>query len=421
MLHILSSFGTPSIIIGLMLWVNKKKGRFVFYPSLVFSIVWIVVICFTISFSDRNLSQKIEIQIALLWGVIFLSLVILSLQVGTPPKDQKPIDTLIAKNIKVLEFSLLICVIFRFIQIVYNFSVIQRLGGSMLSIFYESQSLRAHYLLRDMLFVEKIFQNLLNYFSELGVLLSSLFFFSRKKKNKFFLVIALSLLNSISTFSKLAFIVDLCFVISVLFLYINNFTSRKQSKSQIIANKRRTKIVFLVLIILGIFLLFIAGFQRGYSKQESVIDGIDNVVISKAIAYMITPYMAFQVLLDSDFNYSWGARTFRPIARFFRISFQNFGNIDVGLDETAVYSILGVLYADFGYIGAIIFLIIFLAFADYIFLVTYRKFSITKLGLYSIINAVIILSFFSWVPGTITFFWVFPVFLLVFEKIFIKY
>jgi len=129
--------------------------------------------------------------------------------------------------------------------------------------------------------------------------------------------------------------------------------------------------------------------------------------------------MAFQTIMDKNIDYSYGEKTFNPFFKLFGIEYKNFGSIDVGLSDTTVYTMPGVFYADFGFVGSLLFMCLFILLATLLFRKVIENFTISRLGIYMVINTILLFSFFTWL-GRMTIFWFFPVVLFVYDKLFIK-
>ena len=189
---------------------------------------------------------------------------------------------------------------------------------------------------------------------------------------------------------------------------------KKYSKKN---KKQRIKLV-LLLGAAAIILLLVASIQRGYAGDATFIERL-SITISKAIAYFVTPTMAFFKVLDMNVAYSFGTKTFNVILKLLGYDFETFGAIDVGMEDSTVYTMSGMFYADFGIIGGIVLTVMFLALVDIFYRMTIKKFSFSRITWFVSLNTILLMSFFTWM-GRISFFWLFPVFVTLYEKIFIK-
>jgi oligosaccharide repeat unit polymerase len=400
-------------------YLSRRTGT-VSPPINLYIYIWVIVLCSTalISNSTINLFYNINIGILLLTPVCVFMLFSRRLKVEKLINNKYISDSFL--NSFFFRSLISICVLFRVFQILKDYFVIKNLDGNILALLSDSQWLRIAYLnYSDKIsgFIQKAEVNILNYMAEVGFFLSCIYAFKIRKYLFFVISIILSLVHSLVTMSKLAFFIDACIAISVYLIIVNLHkpTTIKEMKKE--KRTRRGLVFFIATFIL--ILLIVTSMQRGYQNKTSGIEGIDNIVVSKAIAYVVTPFMAFRKILTQDIDYSYGAKTFNPFFKIFGIGFENFGTIDVGIDDSTVYTLPGMFFADFGYIGSFILLALYSFIVWWSYKRTIEYFTISRLSLFCMINVTLLMSFFTWM-GRITFFWLFPVFVFVLEKFVLK-
>ncbi|WP_419885075.1 O-antigen polymerase [Paenibacillus sp. B-A-8] len=391
------------IIIIISLIFSKLYGDF-FNPVSLFMLLWGIIVFNVFTIFEFSFSSFLYFVVAFL-SFILPTFILLKkfpdkriVLLGSTPTQ--------LENIKLI---LIICIIARFFQIIYDLSVFFELGGDINSIFGDAQSLRFRYLSKESGLFQNIITNFLNYFSELGVILSAIYYKSAKKYMFLIISIILALFHSTLTFSKFAFFLDVIFIVSILTIYTVPKVERKNTKQN---NK--------MLILIGIsviLLLNIISNQRGYDMQESRIPGIDSVLIYKVVTYFFGPTLAFLTLLDSNITHSYGIMTFTPFLRKV-LEYPSIGTINLGFFDTNVYTLFGSLYIDFGYFGSIFMIFVFSLVLNIIYIKLKSRMNIGLLSIYCILNSALYLSFFDWI-GRQTFFWLFPVFVYIIDKLFI--
>lgn len=406
------------LIIALLILFNKMIFKNILCPINVFLVIWGIVL----TNSLFVLAPQIDVE-ALLYSLLFVVAFAIPAMFIHPKKNKKlaklNMDDILVDKKKTFEKLIQITLVFRVIQIIYFYFVIRSLGGSISMIFGDAQGLRFAYLdyssgISSLFF--KIFVNIINYVSELGVLISALYSFKFRKMKYVIIAILLSLFSSIFSMSKLAFGIDVIFVLATisLFTYKDDLSSKFE--------KKRLRKVFMrtafSLAVVAFFLLTIVSVQRGYQNKVSGISSIDNIVIFQLIAYLVTPYMAFVKMLSWDINFSYGIRTFYPFLKGLDTSLQNFGSINVGIEETTVFTMPGVFYTDFGFLGSLVAVFIFSWIVNYSYKVMIEKRTFISYLVYSTLFVCLVLSFFTWM-GRITFFWLFPLIATIIINLFI--
>ena len=377
-----------------------------FHPLMILSTIWIFVfwgVFATIQFR-ASIGAIIIYILILISGALTITLCCFH------KKKDKQFSTneflrIIGNNYNVLMKTLIICMVFRCLQLVYDAYVLKKLGVSVISIFGDSQPLRQAYLnysSSGMSFIAVILSNVLNYFAEFGIVLSAII---SSYKKKYFTVICsliLALLHSTLTLSKMAFFLDVCFVISTFMVTLNYNIISGNKKKEKEDKKNRTKlIIFMGVAIIG--LLVLTSIQRGYGESTALSDNI-RVTFEKAIAYFITPSLAFLKVLDMNITYSFGTKTFNVLLKLLGYNFENFGAIDVGSEDSTVYTMSGMFYADFSYFGAILLTVLTIVLCNHLYYRVYGNFKLSRLVLFISINTILMMSFFTWM-GRITFFW----------------
>lgn len=388
-------------------------------PSTIVIIVWSFVICLTFVYSSMDIDAVTHVEMGIYWFTILSTSIIFSAGYIDKKYFKDSCIEILSYNSTIIKRTIVVCWIFRALQLLYDLYVIRSLGGNFYALFSEAQGLRFAYLYYSrnrMTLLAKVISNVLNYVAELGVIIASIEGLFKKKYWKIIITMALSFMHTIFTMSKLAFFLDLCFLASAFVLFLNSFQKQKESQKDI----KRTRRIIIIAIIAMIVVLSVTGTQRGYNGRESKIDGIENINVSKTLSYFISPYMAFEKLVDQgEVKFSFGGKTFNPIAKVLGVDYENFGAIDVGIDDTTVYTMPGMFFADFGLIGSAVMFTLFIYFSNRIFKRAMRQFSIANAGLYCVVNTMLIMSFFTWM-GRMTFFWVFPVFILLYDTVFLR-
>ena len=400
-----------------------KNSGIKFHPLFIFIAIWILVIISTIYF----IQFEVEFSNILFFSMLIIASVITILlcsfkKINDINLCQYYFKHYININYNILKITFFICVFFRFGQLFYDLFVLKKLGASLFSVFTDAQWLRQAYLNYSsygMSFISKILSNILNYFSEFGVILSMVLLFSNRKYSYVIYSVVLSLFNSIFTLSKMAFFIDICYLVSTYLVVYVLFDNSNQSTIETKKTKRKVKQLIVFGFIGIVTLLLLTSIQRGYGGELNF-EGKILITLSKAIAYFITPTMAFfKVLSMTNIQYSYGTKTFNTFLKIFGFGFDNFGAIDVGTEDSTVYTMSGMFFADFGLLGCVFFTVIFIFLVNRIFFSTINSFSITKLSFFVMLNTILMMSFFTWM-GRITFFWFFPIFVAFFEKFFLK-
>lgn len=376
-----------------------------FNPLTIFTVIWTIILFNVFIILGFDLSKLIYFIIAFL---SFMLPTIIFLR-KFPSNTTIPLSRT-TSHIERLKLILIICVVARFLQLGFDLFVFLRIGGEFSSILGDVQALRFRYLLRNSNLIQDIIVNLLNYFSELGIILSAIYYKNKKGYMYLLISIFLALSHSILTFSKFSFLIDIIFIVSILTIY----NAPKAEKKNIKQNKK-------ILIIIGIcvVLLFnIISNQRGYGLQESKIPGVDSVLLYKSISYFIGPTIAFLNIFDLNITHGHGIMTFTPFLQKV-LNFPEIGTINIGFFESNVYTLFGSLYIDFGYLGSILMIFIFSLILNYLFIKLKYKNNIGLLSIYCILNSALCLSFFDWI-GRQTFFWLFPIFVYLIDLLFIK-
>lgn len=398
------------LIIFFMYNYFKYKTKTKFSPVFVFCSIWMVVLVNSSLIYDVKTDIINLIFLAILWLSTLLSFMVFQNKLNVK-KLGYDIENFFYSNKVTIKRLILFCLIIRILQIIYDSIVINQLGASISMLFGEVQWLRFSYLSysNNIGIVIALLVNFLNYFSELGLILSALFGFKEKKYFYLLLNIFLSFCHSVLTLSKMSFFIDFIFVLGVFFILSN-----------IIKIEKKERKVSIIGVLFIIFALIITGTQRGYQKQESSIEGIDNVIVSKTVSYFVTPYLAFEKILSEDIDYSYGSKTFSPLYKVFGFDYETFGDINVGFDDSTVYTMPGMFYADFGYFGCIVLMFLYVRLVSYIYARTIRSFTFPIFIIYLVFNVTLVLSFFTWM-GRMTFYWIFPVFCMVMDKLFFKH
>ena len=182
-------------------------------------------------------------------------------------------------------------------------------------------------------------------------------------------------------------------------------------------NKKMRR-MFLIIGIGAIVLLGVVSMQRGYGTGDSFAKQL-STTFSKAITYLVTPTMAFFKVIDMNIDLSWGTKTFNVFFKLLGYEFSTFGAIDVGTEDSTVYTMSGMFYADFGMIGGLVLTVLFIILCSKIYIKVLNKFSISGLSLFISLNTILMMSFFTWM-GRITFFWTFPIFISIYSKFFFR-
>lgn len=383
----------------------KKKTNTYFSPLLLFNWIWITVIVNSALISTKKFSMTTNIFVIL----IFISGNLFFLMFSKRNNNDdlyKQIHKYYSTNKSKMKKMIIFCLLFRIMQIFYDIYVVNRLGASINMLFGNVEWLRFAYLnySNNIGIVFALITNILNYFAELGLIISAFLCFCEKKYFYLLINIILSFFHAIFTLSKMAFFIDLIFVIGIFFIFSN-----------IIKINRKEKRVIVLVIVFIILSLIVTGTQRGYQNQDSSIEGIDNVIVAKTVSYFVTPCLAFKSLMDQEIDYSYGSKTFSPIYKFIGFSYETFGDIDVGFDDSTVYTLPGMFFADFGYIGCILLLFFYSFVVSKTYNKVFQKFSLFNLCMYLIFNMTLLLSFFTWM-GRMTFYWIFPIFVFYVEK-----
>lgn len=395
------------ICISLTVSLNKIIFKDFFCPLNIFMVIWGFVF-----FNTFFVFSSVVDWNFFLYSILFVILFTIPSLLIRPKKTNIDLiynidNLLLYKKGKIITF-IKFSIFMRFIQIIYYYLVIRSLGGSIQSLFGDSQWLRFAYLnyssgISSPIF--KIIVNIINYVSEMGVIVSAIYSFKEKSIKYLIVAIILALFSSIFSLSKLAFGIDISFVLSTLslFTYNNNMSLVNKKKF------RKTIIRIVICLSIAIFtLLTIISKQRGYVNKEYGFEGFDNIILFELVAYLVTPYMAFNKIMTWNVDYSYGLRTFYPFFKSFQIQLQNFGAINVGIEDTTVYTMPGIFYVDFGLIGSLIGIFIFSIIVNYAYKFMVQRKTFGSCFLYSSIFVCLTFSFFTWM-ARITFFWLFPV------------
>lgn len=378
-------------------------------PSSIFTTLWIFILV--------NLNFFVEIKdipyiylITVCFAFILPSIIYARLHDKIVINSEYLIKT--NKNSQFI-FKILIFTLFvRLLQLVYALYVINSLGGSISDLFNNAERLRFLYLARSSNVYQAILANILNYISELGVILGAIYSVSNKKYNITIGMLLLSLLYGVFTMSKLSFVIDVIFVFTVLAL----FNSGKNSKDK---KKTKSKSIYFFMSILVTLLLIIVSNQRGYEKQVSGIEYIESVTVFKFVSYLIGPIIGFLEVLKMNIDHGLGIMTFTPFLRKILTYPSQVHVINIGFTNINVYTLIGSLYIDFGYLGSILAMFLFSMLINYLFYRLKKKPTLTVISIYCIVNTAIVLSFFDWI-GRQTFFWLFPIFVYIVEKFLIE-
>ena len=399
------------VIIFINCFINiilKKLYKTYINPLSIFLSIWIIILFL------GNILEKVSIRNNVIIICIIIAYIIPCIIFI---KKYKNINFYIKPNVsdKNIEKLIIITTTFRVFQLIFDAYIIYKIGGNICDLFNDSQWLRFVYLAREETTLTIIIGNLLNYFSEFALILSAIYFMKNNIIKYLSINIILALFNSIFTMSKLAFAIDILLVLGVFLIFYNRKKILKYSYKD---NKKRNSkkyIVIIIIFILFIYLLKIVATQRGYDNQVSKIEGITNVTLYKGILYFIGPFMAFNKLLSMDIKYNLGMMTFTPFLKNFMHFINNIDMIDIGIGEVNVYTIFGRFYLDFGVLGCIVLTMAF----SFVFNIIYYKSiinpSITRIATLCILNTFIFMSFFDWI-GQQTFFWLFPIFVLILTK-----
>ena len=381
--------------------------------------IWTIVLLGVAFFSTINVSSRVQILMPLFWAAILAFAFSIEVYCGKTKPNIEKFDNIIIRNRKTLSITFYVGLVFNVARIIYEYQVIGDLGGGLDQLSVESQWLRMAYLdysRNEMTLIEQIISNILSYGATIGLIASCLLSFFDGKMWRLFVYILFSVIGAVITMSKFSFILDLCYILSIYIIYRNIKVRRIVKKRK---EKRKYTLIIAATLSLIVLLFTIMGTQRGYESKSSNIQGVDNMIVFEGIAYTLTPYMAFQTIMDKNIDYSYGVKTFNPFFKLFGIEYKNFGSIDVGLSDTTVYTMPGVFYADFGFVGSLLFMCLFILLATLLFRKVIENFTISCLGIYMVINTILLFSFFTWL-GRMTIFWFFPVVLFVYDKLFIK-
>lgn len=406
------------LVICLIFKVLQKNSNIIVHPLGIFASIWVVVLFCAKSISTFNISGDCIFSfISIVLSAIISIFICSFIKLNKNNSQYILFDNFLLSNYNNLYFTLILCIFFRLLQIIYDIYIITKLGASYLTVFGNSESLRQLYLYyssNQMNLLAKIVSNILNYFAEFGIVLSVLVSKYNKRYIYLYLTLLLALLHSILTMSKMSFFVDICFVISCFIVLINLDRTRHE---QVINKKEIFKLISISTLFV-IFLLILVSIQRGYSEYNNILDQV-SIAYYKAISYLITPTLAFLKILDTDITFSWGTKTFNVFLKLFGYEFETFGAINVGIEDSTVYTMSGMFYADYGVVGSILLTSIIIFIISYVFYLTINKFTISKLAIFVSMNTALIMSFFTWM-GRITFFWLFPIFIIVYSEIFFK-
>lgn len=404
--------------------IIKKNSGLKFHPLSIFASIWIVVIWGTCSTIQFKVSFANILYFAILIFASGITVFLCSYMknidcIYSCTEYQK----MICKNYRTIKITLILCVIFRIFQLLYDLYIVKKLGGTLSVVFGDAQWLRQAYLNYSsygMSFGAKLISNIFNYFAEFGIIIAALLAYYKKKYFSVVITLFFSFIHAIFTMSKMSFFMDICYVVSCFEVLINiksDFTteiSRLQQKKE---NRKMLRVFFIIGIGI-IVLLSVASMQRGYGTNATFSEQF-FITFSKAIAYFVTPTMAFFKVLDMNIDLSWGTKTFNVILKLLGYKFSTFGAIDVGTEDSTVYTMSGMFYADFGIIGSLLCTVFFIIICSRVYIKVINKFSIPSLSLFISLNTILMMSFFTWM-GRITFFWTFPIFVSIYSKIFFK-
>ncbi|WP_412269042.1 O-antigen polymerase [Faecalibacillus intestinalis] len=242
----------------------KKKTNTYFSPLLLFNWIWITVIVNSALISTKKFSMTTNIFVIL----IFISGNLFFLMFSKRNNNDdlyKQIHKYYSTNKSKMKKMIIFCLLFRIMQIFYDIYVVNRLGASINMLFGNVEWLRFAYLnySNNIGIVFALITNILNYFAELGLIISAFLCFCEKKYFYLLINIILSFFHAIFTLSKMAFFIDLIFVIGIFFIFSN-----------IIKINRKEKRLIVLVIVFIILSLIVTGTQRGYQNQDSSIEGI---------------------------------------------------------------------------------------------------------------------------------------------------
>lgn len=398
--------------------VSKKIFRSYFNPVSIFNFIWITLLLNSIPFFTLSTSNYLLIFLGVILFNIF-SIITFNMRYKKHNLSYPLILTYVKRHPNTIKKIIVFCLFLRIVQLSSNLIYVYQLGGDISNIFNDSQRLRFQYLSRELTLSDQILNNFLNYFSEIGLLICVIYSSLLSRYKLLIFSVIGSLLFSIFTFSKFSFFIDLIIVIGT-YSIINFYKNEVKKKNySFISNIFK----FSLVISLVLILITTISTQRGYENQQTNSQITDNVALFKTVTYFIGPFLSFEKLTNIDFEHSYGRMTFTPI--FELLSKNHFSNpvgiIDISFFQTNVYTLLGSLYIDFGYLGILIGLtlisiLVTIIYSDLI----NNRLSLSKISLYCILLSVLTLSFFDFIARQ-TFFWLFPIFVLFFEKVLYSY
>lgn len=404
--------------------IIKKNSGLRFHPLSVFASIWIMVIWGTCSTIQFKVPFENVVYFAIL---IFASGITIFLCSYMKSIDHRcscvEYQKTICSNYRAIKITLILCILFRILQLFYDLYIVKKLGGTISVVFGDAQWLRQAYLSYSsdaMPFGAKLVSNILNYFAEFGIIIAALLSYYEKKYFSVVLTLFFSLLHAVFTMSKMSFFMDICYVVSCFEVLINVNSDSRAGMSSLQQKKENKKMrrMFLIIGIGAIVLLGVVSMQRGYGTGDSFAKQL-STTFSKAITYLVTPTMAFFKVLDMNIDLSWGTKTFNVFFKLLGYEFSTFGAIDVGTEDSTVYTMSGMFYADFGMIGGLVLTVLFIILCSKIYIKVLNKFSIPGLSLFISLNTILMMSFFTWM-GRITFFWTFPIFISIYSKFFFR-
>lgn len=242
-----------------------------------------------------------------------------------------------------------LCLLLALLNLVMNsYEVLKLVNNDFKSIFTNSTYVRFLYLSRHTSKIKSIFFAFIsfNYYTTLCILPTAVIHKCPHAKSKMVIVILASLISSIITMSKEAFVIVGIIILSAYLLTLSNI------RQEVKFIKKNVKWFFLLIALL----LIVISFQRGYvgtryaNYVESVIGTIER--------YLGIPINSFCMLIIRKApRLSYGAQCFRPLVNILsylgvvnRISIIQ-AAVDIRFGN--VYTVFGNMFNDFGYGGII--------------------------------------------------------------------
>jgi oligosaccharide repeat unit polymerase len=393
-------------------YISYKSNRRIYNPVTVLNSIWsVALLSHLILFG-----QAIELYLIILGCLTLFNIpyIITEIRVFNNQKFKKNLHPkLNFVNIKKIIYMLSI---FELVKVVYIARKVLKIAGSWQVLIYQSTYVRNLYLVRNEALIDKLFGNFLSYSTMFGIILIAIASGKQVKKLRFITLfwLVFEILSALLTMSRMDIIIK---ILIFTFAYLASIEDPKFQFDKL------KKFIPKVTIIVASILILI-GIQRNYggnNRYELIL-----VTFDKLLFYLSSPLEAFKLILDKNEMFL-GTHTLLPFYKIVNTfnelpGYLNLTNhampVSTIFGVTNVYSMFGLAFLDFWYLGLYGFVFIFGIVSALVFNLTRnyissRAFDATLLMTLS-------MSFYGYMYSQ-TIYILFPFTVLLFDRIFKKF